>query len=247
MKKKIRAWLQKEPAHKRPLWKNLTYFLFLLVFEGRIPDHHRYIFTFSFLEPLKSIRLLIQVLIGKITSHCMVLHLYGRGILEETLSVTRELNLKPFLVFGTLLGHYRDGGFIAHDSDIDLGLLEEDFKKKEQLIDAMEKKGYLVRLNTEYELGFEKKSIPGGWVDFFLFYKNKNNVSYVALEDATQKEHIYSFSPEIFNSFITVEFMNSVPVLIPAKTEQFLTESYGDWQTPVKNFDIWTGHKNEDT
>lgn len=40
--------------------------------------------------------------------------------------------------------------------------------------------------------------------------------------------------------------MGQIEVLIPEKTKEFLTDSYGNWQTPRQNFNIFTDHKNED-
>lgn len=38
-------------------------------------------------------------------------------------------DIKVWIEFGTLLGAYWDGTFIAHDCDIDLGIYEEDISE----------------------------------------------------------------------------------------------------------------------
>jgi len=75
------------------------------------------------------------------------LKLYGKGALEKIDLAFKELNKTYFLVYGTLLGAYRDKDFISHDVDIDIGafcheydsdiekvLLKYGFKKKHEFL-----------------------------------------------------------------------------------------------------------------
>jgi len=49
------------------------------------------------------------------------LKFYGKEALEKIDLAFKELNKTYFLVYGTLLGAYRDKDFISHDIDIDIG------------------------------------------------------------------------------------------------------------------------------
>ena len=65
---------------------------------------------------------------------------YGIEALREAVAATDECGGKLFMAFGSLLGAYREKGFIPFDYDLDMGLLAEE--RKEQLIDAMRRHGF---------------------------------------------------------------------------------------------------------
>ena len=50
-------------------------------------------------------------------------------LLQKLVSVCKENGLHPFLIYGSLLGCVRDGGFIPGDDDIDIALMRDDYDK----------------------------------------------------------------------------------------------------------------------
>ena len=80
-------------------------------------------------------------------------------IFKSFLTVCEKLNVKYYLVEGTLLGAVRHKGFIPWDDDIDVGMLREDYelfieKATEFLPENLFLQTYIT--DTEYSHGFAK-------------------------------------------------------------------------------------------
>jgi hypothetical protein len=249
MLENAKHWLTIRPYRQRGVLKNLLYGLIRLAEQRELPEQLYYWRNVSFRKPIRSVKLLAKVLRGRITSQSMLLHLYGEDMLRDALACCQSLHLKPFLVFGTLLGHYRDGGFIEHDQDLDLGLLEEDYGCRAEVIDLMKTRGYLVRLNTDDEVSFYRKGLwesncAGCFVDFWRFTRQGDKVIHRIYDNTKDEHRTYVFSADIFEDFTKTRFMGRHDVLVPVKTDKFLQESYGDWRVPRTDFNIFTDHPN---
>lgn len=209
--------------------------------EKRLPLRYqrvlRYRRYFSWFFPQQSLKLGLAMLRGD-ALRCggVVLQMYGPQILADTLAACRALSLQPFLAWGTLLGHHREGGFIAYDRDIDLGLLESDFTRKNELIALMTTQGYVVRKDDPYIVSFHRTGFTAPHIDLQLFYQS--NKQMVCATDPSQRREIYCyyFPLEIFSEFNEVSFLDQLSVLIPKNTELFLTTGYGDWRKRQKKW-----------
>jgi len=168
----------------------------------------------------------------------LILRTYGARLLRDALDVCREIGMKPFLIYGTLLGHLRDKGFIEHDWDVDLGLLEEDIPKRGLLTKGMEERGHVFDNETEHGIIFRDETSP---LHLDLWYFFREGDSMVTRIHNREKNELYTFtfSRDIFDSFEKARFLDTIEVLIPCKPEKFLTEHYGDWRTPRGEMEPW--------
>ncbi len=209
---------------------------------GHLPWKLRWILYLHPLKPILSLKLILASLIKAPSAPCLMLQIFGQRFLQETLQACSNVGIRPFLAFGTLLGHCREGGFIKHDADIDLGLLEYDIHKIPHLTRAMQKMGYVVRISNDHEVSFYKPHFPTLFVDFFVFYKKHDRAVYYDTRGDTKYE--FFFPIETFDEWSEVKFLGHINVLIPKRAEEFLTSSYGDWRTPKKDFDNVHDHPN---
>ena len=105
------------------------------------------------------------------------------GITAAFLKKIKDLEIRPFLYAGNLLGYVRHGGFIPWDDDMDLALMREDYEKLkdycrenlEFIEEKRESEGYGIQPDVYYykemfdHISVFKRMQDGelGWIDFF--------------------------------------------------------------------------------
>jgi hypothetical protein len=212
-------------------------------FWSRVPWRLRWLVYLASAPPHVSVPLAWAAFRGREVNPSALLHAYGANMLREALASASAAGMRPFLSFGTLLGHHRDGGFIRHDADIDLGLLEADHSpaRIDRLEAGMHARGFLTRHREDHEISFYKYHFPTLLVDFFLFFRESDAMVYY--DRRGEEYYRYSFPPAAFASLTPASFVG-VDTLVPADIEAFLHASYGDWRTPRTAFDNVGGHPN---
>jgi hypothetical protein len=167
---------------------------------------------------------------------------HGRGYLGDALAAGREAGITPFLMWGTLLGFVRDGDFLAHDSDIDLGIRAGDYVRKVAFVAAMRRRGYLVGWDAPYKIRFSRRW-RGLHIDVDVFYPwDGKLICCVRLEDGSLSGE--SFPSDAFDNLKQVRFVKGLSAPIPDPLEPMLTAIYGDWQTPRPGYKSMTGALN---
>ena len=148
--------------------------------------------------------------------------------LVDVRDALESFGARPFLVDGTLLGHVREGGFIAHDTDIDLGLFVEELRP--EMARAVAARGFRVHRTfgtpgRGFQWSFKRHAIK---VDVFVYYRSGDVLYHAAWQKGEPIRYEYpTFGLERVR-FLGHEFW------APADPEAFLATKYGpDWRVPV--------------
>lgn len=162
------------------------------------------------------------------------LRVHGKAFLRDFIAASRDAGMKPFLMWGTLLGQVREGGTLKHDKDLDIGILAADWPKRHALIEAMQRRGYELRCEREYKIVFE---LPDRItrMDIDVFFPWEGKMVCLAEEEDGRFRGAW-FRPDAFENFRSCRFLGS-DVLIPDPPEPILEAVYGNWRTPVKTYD----------
>jgi len=168
-----------------------------------------------------------------------ILKVKGKETLQKLKEVFDSLNIEWFLVYGTLLGAYRDKDFISHDVDIDIGLFFDDYSKK--IEQALLQKGFVKKhmfIVDNGEFAVEETYVYNGIsIDIFYFkVENNNLIGYDFLNeqglswDKTIQKYGGLLVRELtfpYSGLMEYEFLG-IKCKIPNEPEKHLASHYGD-------------------
>ena len=197
-----------------------------------------------FLQPRKGFRLLKPLYTGRLSPSGYDLQVHGARVLRIVLDEANKSGIRFFLVWGTLLGCVRERAFIWNDTDIDLGMLSDEFHRIDTLVEGMKRRGFRTRIVDEYKLSLVSRWHPTLFIDIDLVYEKDGKL---AITNATSDErnyYTYLFPTDAFSGFKPARFTDGIDVLIPWVPEIFLEAVYGDWKTPQKKADFLRGPLN---
>lgn len=135
---------------------------------------------------------------------------------------------------GTLLGIVREGRLLAHDQDIDFSTFE--WTRHEDIARVFTDAGFEMRTNGVPHHGYQQAFFLEGVhiCDVFYFYPLPESVwqgSWLG-----ERLLVSEFEPDIFLPTQPFDF-NGIETRLPAKPESVLEARYGDWRTPVLEWD----------
>ena len=174
------------------------------------------------------------------------LHTYGYQDLAKITDALDREGIRCFCEFGTLLGFIRDNGFIPHDIDVDMAILDEGGFSWDRLEKALNSIGMKKIHACSYHGKLTEQSYSfddGVSVDFFLYeevegdkirtlvYYKDHTISYSHPDERSVKALVY---PGI-HGLQRLEIQGCV-VWIPRirrTTWKRSTERHGECRTPV--------------
>lgn len=163
-------------------------------------------------------------------------------ILQDFYDITnrflKDLEVDYWISYGTLLGHYREGGIISHDIDIDYSANTNCYQK---ILDNKDKlpKGVKIYDYSERHFGpklfFSYKGFDGD----IYFYEEKDGLMHPTLKSSIPSD-MTSFPKEHIYPLKTADFLGQ-ETYIPNDSEAHLTHCYG-YLGPNAAFDPDSGY-----
>lgn len=181
----------------------------------------------------------------------------GLEMLSMADKAFNSMGVKAFLSFGTLLGAYRDKGFIAYDPDVDLGVLDANLP--ENMIEAMAKYGFHLHkqnfIQTTGKVIEDTYIYKGIHLDVFHYFEENNDFYTLVAQLHETKDWKEANASDGFPcekvSVVKTDFHRQpflgIEVYMPIKTHEWLVDMYSEtYMTPIKN---WSeeGHKTRRT
>ncbi len=171
----------------------------------------------------------------------------GITIIALVHRLLKEIGIDSFADFGTMLGIIREGKLLAHDIDIDMGVIVKDKIDLDRIRLHLEKFGFRIWRQYFYGDMIVEES--------YHFCNIKIDLNYYKISDTDSKTWLFYREPDVeyndnlrnivemtyspIKEFTTVELAGE-EICIPANAEQLLVEKYGPtWRTPDKGWIYW--------
>jgi phosphorylcholine metabolism protein LicD len=171
--------------------------------------------------------------------------------LENLLEIKKEFEKNQtsfWLTDGTLLGAFREGDFISHDSDTDIGVFASDMKKISLILNNLKKQNFEIiksfgTLENGFEIAIKKNDIK---TDLFFFYETEDKSQFFHSAYADFKNESYQKFDFFYDRFeiASMQFLNhNFPC--PFNTQHYLIQKYGqDFLIPKIKWCYWKDPKN---
>ena len=157
--------------------------------------------------------------------------LISENNLKDFKEVADRIGMRFMLQEGTLLGAYRDKDFVVDDeSDIDIGIMEDQFDKCQQVIDELLTKGFENKKIVIVEGEFHGGALTRGGCHIDLMKMVREGSKVYNLGDGGELR--YDYDAKIFDGYSKIMF-RGMEFDAPKDIEGFLTTRYGDWKTPI--------------
>ena len=163
----------------------------------------------------------------------------AKKLLFVVADALEEVQASFFLYGGTFLGAVRDKKFIEIDRDVDLAMLQEDLLLKAQMITKQfVKKGLEIEIIDHRHVRAWDSSIYA--IKFHGYGINGDLSAFKKIDGKrAMPSHIGDFwlvhTAKFLEQLSEIKFYGRI-FKCPKDANGFLTEKYGDWRTPHKEF-----------
>jgi choline kinase len=181
---------------------------------------------------------------GKLSFGGLDLAANGPAFLRMVLSEARTTGMEPFVLWGTLLGCIREGGFITGDHDIDLGVMHTDAHRLPGLRDRMKRHGFEVRIENVSKLSLVHPLHPRLYIDIDVVRPHRDGWVITSYGRDSRTRLHYHFEAGVFANVKSATFTRAMTVRVPDDAEGFLTAVYGNWRIPSPKLDYRYGPLN---
>lgn len=155
----------------------------------------------------------------------------ARELYLAVADVLDAADVKHFLILGTCLGAIREGGFIEHDADVDLGCFIGDFKRSHKtIVENLDQRGLRVS-QVKHPWPFVRALVIGNgkarldlcgllsWRDLLVV-------------PSTHRSYVLAWPARLFVGMSTASFCGR-DALVPTPADEYLEYHYGPkWRTP---------------
>ena len=177
----------------------------------------------------------------------------ARKVMFDVIDFFEEEKIEYYLEGGTLLGIVRDGDLLPWDHDIDLSISLKDAERFAANKSKIAKKGYRITerkmhkdigglKKNQYRIFKVKKFWPSILKVIFPIFKKYMVVADIFVKADDDKytywqamEKILRVDKVYYSSFESIEYLGR-KLRIPYKYKDYLTEKYGNWSVPVKDW-----------
>ncbi|QCW99348.1 LicD family protein [Aggregatimonas sangjinii] len=174
----------------------------------------------------------------------------AESLLAKATTIFEKHQVNYWLEGGTLLGIRRENRLLPWDNDLDISLHASETPKLALLLKELKSQGFRIRhrhfeTTSDFFRKGDLRMIKIRSKKFFGLLKGK--VCLDVFVKYTKEEKTYweidkktKYVPaKFYTGFKHVRFKDK-DYPIPENTDDYLTYRYGDWQTPVKDWDTST-------
>lgn len=148
-----------------------------------------------------------------------------RQALIDLKCVLNKNSTEFFLISGTLLGAIREDRILPHDNDIDVGIWAKDWNRA--LHEVITTSGLFEEIPNRSKNLLKIRHTNGSAIDIFKHTTDGIHCHHEGVK--------IRWTNKLFN-LKSHKFLGNY-FMIPSNPEEYLTENYGNWQQPIKDFD----------